>query len=187
MDKESNLYTFTFAILMVLIVGTALALTSELLQPKKKQNAADKKMIDILSAIGVNVSRSEAESMFNKYITDQTVINNDGQIVDGTAFDIDVLFQHRDKTLTDEEKKYPFFTAMKDNQKYIIVPMAGNGLWGPVWGFVALGNGTHKNIPYVKGDTFKPASWASPAKHVRGNILDGTTNWYDWTGPNYLK
>ena len=27
---------------------------------------------------------------------------------------------------------------MKDNQKYIIVPMAGNGLWGPVWGFVAL-------------------------------------------------
>ena len=138
MDKESNLYTFTFAILMVLIVGTALALTSELLQPKKKQNAADKKMIDILSAIGVNVSRSEAESMFNKYITDQTVINNDGQIVDGTAFDIDVLFQHRDKTLTDEEKKYPFFTAMKDNQKYIIVPMAGNGLWGPVWGFVAL-------------------------------------------------
>ena len=40
MDKESNLYTFTFAILMVLIVGTALALTSELLQPKKKQNAA---------------------------------------------------------------------------------------------------------------------------------------------------
>ena len=108
MDKESNLYTFTFAILMVLFVGTALALTSELLQPKKKQNAADKKMIDILSAIGVNVSRSEAESMFNKYITDQTVINNDGQIVDGTAFDIDVLFQHRDKTLTDEEKNIHF-------------------------------------------------------------------------------
>ena len=41
--------------------------------------------------------------MFNKYITDQTVINNDGKIVE-TAFDIDVLFQHRDKTLTDEEK-----------------------------------------------------------------------------------
>ena len=46
MNKESNLYTFTFAIIMVLVVGTALALTSEVLQPMKKQNTADKKMID---------------------------------------------------------------------------------------------------------------------------------------------
>ena len=76
MNKESNLYTFTFAIIMVLVVGTALALTSEVLQPMKKQNAADKKMIDILSAIGLNVSRSDAKSEFEKYITGQTVINN---------------------------------------------------------------------------------------------------------------
>jgi len=138
MNKESNLYTFLFAIIMVLIVGTALALTSEVLQPMKKQNAADKKMIDILSAIGLNVSRSEAKTQFEKYIKEQTVINSSGQMVDGSAFDIDVLFQHRDKTLSPEAKKYPFFTAIKDNQTYYIVPMAGNGLWGPVWGFVAL-------------------------------------------------
>ena len=138
MNKESNLYTFTFAIIMVLVVGTALALTSEVLQPMKKQNTADKKMIDILSAIGLNVSRSDAKSEFEKYITGQTVINSSGQLVDGSAFDIDVLFQHRDKTLSPEEKKYPFFKAEKDNQTYYIVPMAGNGLWGPVWGFVAL-------------------------------------------------
>ena len=39
MNKETNLYTFTFAIIMVLVVGTILAVTSEVLQPKKKQNA----------------------------------------------------------------------------------------------------------------------------------------------------
>ena len=31
MNKESNLYTFTFAVVMVLIVGTILAVTSEVL------------------------------------------------------------------------------------------------------------------------------------------------------------
>jgi hypothetical protein len=36
------------------------------------------------------------------------------------------------------------------------------------------------------GDVFKAASWASAAKHVRGNIFDNNTDWFAWTGPNYL-
>jgi hypothetical protein len=55
-----------------------------------------------------------------------------------------------------------------------------------VWGFVAINDGVLKGIPYKKGDTFKPAGWRGPAKHVRGSIFDGLTNWYSWTGPNYL-
>jgi hypothetical protein len=34
---------------------------------------------------------------------------------------------------------------------------------------------------------FKPASWASPAKWARGNIFEARTDWYEWTGPEYLK
>jgi Na+-transporting NADH:ubiquinone oxidoreductase subunit C len=138
MNKESNLYTFTFAIIMVLVVGTILALTSEVLQPRKQQNAKDKKMIDILSAIGVDVNRSAAKEKYAKYIVDETIINNKGDVIEGSAFDIDVLFQYRDKTLSPEDFQYPFYTAEKDNQTFFIVPMAGTGLWGPVWGFVAL-------------------------------------------------
>ena len=138
MNKESNLYTFTFAIIMVLVVGTVLAVTSEVLQPRKKQNAADKKMMDILSAIGVETNRSNAQEQYAKYITNETIINNQGDIIEGSAFSIDVLFQYRDKTLTPEDFKYPFYTASKNNETYYIVPMAGTGLWGPIWGFVAL-------------------------------------------------
>jgi len=140
MNKESNLYTFTFAIIMVLVIGTILAVTSELLQPRKKQNAADKKMIDILSAIGVDANRSNAKELYAKYIVDETIINTKGDIIDGSAFNIDVLFQYRDKTLDPDDKNYPMFKAQKDNYEYIIIPMVGSGLWGPVWGFVALEN-----------------------------------------------
>jgi len=55
-----------------------------------------------------------------------------------------------------------------------------------VWGFVAKKNGVFKGIPYLVGDVFKAASWAAPAKHVRGSIFDTNTDWFAWTGPNYL-
>ena len=55
-----------------------------------------------------------------------------------------------------------------------------------VWGFVAKKDGVHKGIPYNEGDVFKAAGWRAPAKHVRGSIYDTNTDWYAWTGPNYL-
>ena len=57
---------------------------------------------------------------------------------------------------------------------------------GSVWGFVAKTNGVLKGIPYFVGDVFKPAGWRAPAKHVRGSIFSSKSNWYSWTGPNYL-
>jgi len=57
---------------------------------------------------------------------------------------------------------------------------------GSVWGFVAKTNGVLKGIPYFVGDVFKPAGWRAPAKHVRGSIFSNETNWFSWTGPNYI-
>ncbi len=39
------------------------------------------------------------------------------------------------------------------------------------------------------GDVLKPASWAAPAKHARGNVFDGTsgTGNVGVYGPGYLK
>ena len=54
------------------------------------------------------------------------------------------------------------------------------------WGFVAKKNGEHKGIPYFTGDVFKAATWRAPAKHVRGSIFYDGSDWYQWTGPNYL-
>ena len=55
-----------------------------------------------------------------------------------------------------------------------------------VWGFVANADGVLKGIPYFKGDVFKAAGWRAPAKHVRGSIFSDSTDWYTWTGPNYM-
>ena len=55
-----------------------------------------------------------------------------------------------------------------------------------VWGFVCMYDGDYKGVPVKKGDLLKPASWASPAKHSRGNIFDGTAQ-FSYYGPVYIK
>jgi hypothetical protein len=55
-----------------------------------------------------------------------------------------------------------------------------------VWGFIANADGTHKGIPHKKGDVFKAAGWSAPAKWARGSIFLKNTDWFTWTGPNYL-
>ena len=56
-----------------------------------------------------------------------------------------------------------------------------------VWGFIAKKDGEHKGLSMKVGDVFKPAGWASAAKYTRGNIFDNNTDWFAWTGPNYLR
>lgn len=54
-----------------------------------------------------------------------------------------------------------------------------------VWGFVVLKECTVDGIDYKPGDLLKAASHKAPAKHARGNIMDGTAD-YDIWGPTYL-
>ena len=53
------------------------------------------------------------------------------------------------------------------------------------WGFISRVDGDLKGSPIKKGDLLKAASWKSPAKHARGNILDGSAR-YGVYGPEYL-
>lgn len=55
-----------------------------------------------------------------------------------------------------------------------------------VWGFISRYDGFLKGYPVKKGDLLMAAGWNSPAKHSRGNIVDGTAK-YGPYGPIYLK
>ena len=141
LNKEGNIFTFTFAAIMVLIVAISLAVISESLSPMQEKNKIDKKKINILSAIRVDSDRTNAEHLFDDYIKESKVINFKGQVIDGIdAFNIDVKKQKRNKNLSLEEKMFPIFIAKKEGEKYYVAPIVGSGLWGPIWGFIAFEN-----------------------------------------------
>lgn len=148
-NKNNTGYTFLFSILMVLIVGTALAFTSLSLKPLQKKNAADKKMVDILGAIGVATTRGGAETDFPSYVKERLSINSDGNVLNSSSgnvdpadssdpFNIDVKKDYRSKKPA-SELSFPLYVceSMLGDTVYVI-PVVGSGLWGPIWGFVAL-------------------------------------------------
>lgn len=141
MNKNSGRFTFFFATMMVIVVAVLLALAAIILGPYQQQNVKLEKMQDILSSIGVQTERKEAEKLFNQYIKEQIVLNKKGEKVTGgiNAFDID-LKAELDKLRTGEAEKqlFPLFVFNKDGKSYYIIPARGKGLWGPIWGYIAL-------------------------------------------------
>ena len=141
LNKNSNGFTFGFAIMMVVVVGTLLATVSMALKPRQQANERVKKMMDIVGAIDpkgeINPTRKNAEDLYNKYVK-ETMIISGKDMASGEAFDIDVRKEYKDKTLAVADRNYPLYVCEKDGEKYFVIPMVGTGLWGPIWGYVAL-------------------------------------------------
>lgn len=137
-DKNSNAFTFGFAIVMVVVVGAVLSGVSLGLKEKQQLNDDIKKKMDILGALNVECTRENAIELYDRFITDSYVINSKGEKTEGEALAVDIKKDFRDRSLPIENKRFPLYVSNKDGQQYYVVPMVGTGLWGPVWGFVAL-------------------------------------------------
>lgn len=137
MNKNSNAYTFIFAIIIVTIIAGVLAFTATSLKPLQDTNVKAEKMQNILGTIGVtDVSREEAEVEFNKYIKEQLALTNDGKVDEKTnAFKIGLKNEVKKDA---NNQRYPLYVAEKDGEKFYIVPLYGSGLWDAIWGYVAL-------------------------------------------------
>ena len=68
MNRNSNAYTFIFAVIMVIVVASVLAFTATSLQPIQNENVRQEKMQNILHTVGIDVERSQAKENFDKYI-----------------------------------------------------------------------------------------------------------------------
>ena len=92
--------------------------------------------------------------------------------------------------VNDERKEY-YEKSGHSTKKTELTVEIGNKfirLWdsSSCWGFISRVDGDLKGSPIKKGDLLKCASWKSPAKHARGNIIDGTAR-YGVYGPEYIK
>ena len=178
-DKNSNGYTFAFAIVMVVVVGTLLAVASQGLKTRQDKNATDKKMISILSAINVEATRANAQKMYDVYVVDSKIIA--GKDLSAEAFDVDIKKEFRNKKLAASERNYPLYICEKDSNRYYVIPVIGTGLWGPIWGFVALesdfktiygANFDHKSETPGLGAEIKYTSYSD---QYTGEMISDTT------------
>lgn len=199
LDINSNKYTFAFSAVMVVVVAVLLALASEGLKPLQNANITREKMQNILSSVGVKATAEEAEKLYTDLIVESYVLDFEGNVKESPskqAFDIDVLAQYKDKAKADADKEFPLFVCEKDGKRSFIVPMVGTGLWGPIWGYMAIASDgvtvegasfDHKSetpglgaeintawfqAPFVGKKIFNEAGEFSPIRAVKGGAAD---------------
>jgi len=137
MKNFTNTYIFTFSAIMVVIVAAVLSIVAMQLQPMQKKNVEINKMQNILLSLNIQASKDSAMQKYDQYIVDSYVINDKGERREGVdAFSVN-LAKEIDKA--PENRNLPVFVAShgETNRQYVI-PVRGKGLWGPIWGYVAL-------------------------------------------------
>lgn len=143
-NKNSNLYQIVYAAVMVVIVGVVLAGIYMALKPKQDENKANDKRKQILAAILVPVTDDNAVGKtFEEFIETGYLIDREGNKVEKTdlqtAFDIDMKKNLKNAKNDSTKLQLPVFEAkLKDGSKKYVIPVYGAGLWGPIWGYVAV-------------------------------------------------
>ncbi|MDR1737799.1 MAG: FMN-binding protein, partial [Candidatus Symbiothrix sp.] len=135
MNKEKNSYIVIYASVMVILVALALAFISQVLRPQQAKNEAIDKKRQMLTALNIESTNANAESLYEKYITDSYCVDVQGKKVDGDAFSIELAEELRQP---ESDRRYPVFEATVEGQKKYVLSMRGAGLWGPIWGFISF-------------------------------------------------
>ncbi len=143
----SNAYIFRYAAIMVVIVAAVLSSAATFLKPMQERNMAIDKMQSILAAAGkANVSTDDAIPIFNEFISNMVVIDNNGNVLDdytgdakqdSEAFNINLKNELFNKS-RGNDFRLPLYVVDRPEGKLYIIPLLGTGLWGPVWGNIAL-------------------------------------------------
>ena len=132
MNTNSNSYTIIYASVMVVIVAFLLAFVNSSLRDLQGKNVELDTKKQILSALGITEVK-DADAEFSKVVKSDMIVAEDGSLkeYDGkfvTAYE---------KEFKENGRAHVFVCEIDGKTKYV-VPVYGAGLWGAIWGYVAL-------------------------------------------------
>ncbi len=130
MNTNSNGYTIAYASILVTIVAALLAIVYSALNDRIVENVKLDTKKQILSALNIKDDENAAE-IFEKSVK-HYVMAEDGSLKE---YDGEFITDYSKDTVN----VHVFECNIKDTIKYVL-PVNGAGLWGPIWGYVALNN-----------------------------------------------
>ena len=154
LNTENNVYTIIYATILVVIVAVLLAVISQVLSPRQQANKRLDTQKQILTALNVDYSNADPAALY-------------AQIVEETETDGKTLFIAH----IDEDVKY-------------VLPLKGQGLWGGIWGYIALDEdkntvyginfGHESETPGLGGEIvteyFRSRFFGKHIKDIEGNV-----------------
>ena len=124
---------------MVVIVAFLLAFVFQALKPIQDINVQLDHQKQILYALNQdrNMSNETTLELWNKLIMADDIIDKEGNIIErGKQGGVDAAFRLNSKEA--KEGKLAVFRCKVDGKEKYVIPVYGNGLWGPINGFIAI-------------------------------------------------
>ena len=108
MKQFTNRYMLLYSLALVAVSAVVLSVTAVTLKPREERNRQIEQQQMILKTIGLDCAKSETAQAYERHIAEA---------------------EHDGKT---------YYRYDCDERQGIILPLHGTGLWGPIWGYLAL-------------------------------------------------
>lgn len=157
MNTNGNIYTVIYTTVLVIVVAAILAFAATSLAPKQDANVKVETITKILASVGVEVeglSNDEIIAKYSSLATDAVLVNAQGEVLSHLATSGEGL-----TLATKSDLKKQQAAIVKGEELCLpvycfgdvtVFPIYGAGLWGPIWGYVAL----EADLVTVKGAIF---------------------------------
>ena len=129
-DTNSDVYAVLYSAVVVVIVAFLLAGVSSALKPMQDANVELDKKKQILASLNER-NLPDAAATYDALIVADPIVDAQGNVVaENGGFEVanDAV----------SEDNLPLYIAKIDGATKYILPMTGNGLWGGIWGYLAL-------------------------------------------------
>ena len=130
LDTNSDAYAIIYSAVVVVIVAFLLAGVSSLLSPKQQDNIRLDKKKQILASLNER-NLADAAAKYDELIKADYVVNAQGAVVAQEGG-----FEVKNEDVNADN--LPLYVAKVNGATKYIIPMTGNGLWGGIWGYIAL-------------------------------------------------
>lgn len=138
MNTNSNSYIIIYSSVMVIIVAFLLAFIFQALKPMQDANVALDKKKQILAALNIRDLDNEASAArYSEVVLADRIINAEGDVVsEGTQGGENAGFLLNSADY--KAGKLALYICDIDGRTKYVIPVYGMGLWGPIWGYIAV-------------------------------------------------
>ena len=152
MNTNNNVYTIVYTTIIVVIAAAILAVAAMALKPKQDANIKAETISQMLTAAGFSSKEDMAKlgndqilKMYSDNIKTAFLIDAKGDKtgeLETAVGDIELQdnLKVENKNIAAGNPQLPVYVFTKDGAEIIVIPIYGAGLWGPVWGYIALQN-----------------------------------------------
>ena len=136
-NTNSNVYTICYAAVMVIIVAFLLAFVASALKETQDANVANDTKGQILSALGYDKATVDVGSIYAEKVKDNVLENGELTPYEGK-------FNTSYGALIKNGELHVFTGTTANGEKAYVIPVVGRGLWGGLWGYIAVNEAKDK-------------------------------------------